>query len=423
MKTALLAGTNSDCGKTTLMLTLLQYFQSKNQTINTFKAGCDFIDPMWHQAITSKPSYNLDTRMMSAELCRSQIQQHNQADFALIEGVMGLFDGAKGVGGEGSSVDLARVLDCPVILVVDAKGMAGTIAALVSGFYDFAKQKGVIISGVIANNVGSSYHAELLVEALNNYKLPPLIAWMERANEELPHRHLGLKTPENGNVPNFLSFLHVNESLFIQAFSEITYPKNTGTKQPRLLENAVIAVSKDKACCFIYPANLDWLKEEGAIVSFFSPIAGDPIPENATAVWLTGGYPELFAEQLSQSKTWESLKGFIAANKPVLAECGGAMILGKELVDSEGRHWEMANVLPYVSVMQTKLAALGYREEKSGLRGHEFHYSKRQNDENLTPCFELEKGDAGIRYQNVRASYVHWFFATAPETAVTLLTT
>jgi cobyrinic acid a,c-diamide synthase len=423
MKTALLAGTHSDCGKTTLMLTLLQYFQSKQHTVQAFKAGCDFIDPMWHQAITGKPSYNLDTRMMGAELCQLQIQQHNQANFALIEGVMGLFDGAKGVGGEGSSVDLARVLECPVILVVDAKGIAGTIAALVSGFYDFAKQKGVTISGVIANKVGSSYHAQLLAEALNDYELPPLIAWMERSDEELASRHLGLKTPENSSVPNFLPFFHVNESAFNQAFSEITYPKTTVIKSTQLLENAVVAISKDAACCFIYPANLDWLKLEGAEIIFFSPVAGEPIPENATAVWLTGGYPELFAEQLSHSKTWESLKAFVAANKPVLAECGGAMILGKELVDSNGKHWAMANVLPYVSVMQPKLAALGYREEKSGLRGHEFHYSKRENDENLTPCFDVEKGDAGICYQNLRTSYVHWFFTTAPEKAVTLLTT
>jgi cobyrinic acid a,c-diamide synthase len=312
-------------------------------------------------------------------------------------------------------VDLARVLKCPVILVVDAKGMSGTIAALVSGFCDFAKQKGVTISGIIANKVGSAYHAELLAEALNAYKLPPLIAWMERNNEKLASRHLGLKTPNSSSIPNFLPFFHVNETAFNQAFSEISTPKTTVIKSTQLLRNVVIAVSKDEAFCFVYPANLDWLKSEGAEMVFFSPIAGDSIPENATAVWLIGGYPELFAEELSQSKTWESLKMFIDADKPVLAECGGAMILGKELVDSNGKCWAMANVLPYVSVMQTKLASLGYRAEKSGLRGHEFHYSKRENDENLTPCFEVEKGDAGIRYKNVRASYVHWYFATAPE--------
>ncbi|MDD5754769.1 MAG: cobyrinate a,c-diamide synthase, partial [Methylococcales bacterium] len=301
------------------------------------------------------------------------------------------------------------------ILVVDASGMSGSIAALVSGFYEFAKQKGVTISGIIANKVGSAYHAELLSDALRDYELPPLIAWMERNSEKLGSRHLGLKTPNNSNVPNFLPFFHVHETAFNQAFSDVVYAFDLPVKDTQLLKNTVIAVSKDEACCFIYPANLDWLKAEGAKIIFFSPVAGDSIPENATAVWLTGGYPELFAEQLSQSKTWASLKSFINEGKPVLAECGGAMILGKELVDLDGKRWAMANILPYVSVMQTRLASLGYREEKSGLRGHEFHYSKRENDENLTPCFDVEKGDAGIRYKNVRASYVHWYFATAPE--------
>ncbi len=336
MKTALLAGTNSSCGKTTLMLTLLQYFQSKQQSIVAFKAGPDFLDPLWHQAITGKPSYNLDTRMMGAEMCRQQLQQVEQTDVALIEGVMGLFDGVSGVGGEGSSVDLAKELQCPVILVVDAGGMSGTIAPLVSGFYEFAKQKSVRISGIIANRVGSAHHAELLTHALQNYQLPPLIAWIERNSETLGSRHLGLKIPKNSAVPNFLPFFHVNETAFTEAFSETIYPSVLSANNPPLLKNVIIAIAKDEVCCFMYPANLDWLKAQGAEVIFFSPVAGDLIPENATAVWLTGGYPELFAEQLSTSKTWQSLKTFIEAGKPVLAECGGSMILGREIVDLEG---------------------------------------------------------------------------------------
>lgn len=414
MKTALLAGTNSSCGKTTLMLTLLQYFQSKQQSITAFKAGPDFLDPLWHQAITGKPSYNLDTRMMGAEMCRQQLQQVEQTDVALIEGVMGLFDGASGVGGEGSSVDLAGVLQCPVILVVDAGGMSGTIAPLVSGFYEFAKQKGVRLSGIIANRVGSAHHAELLSHALQDYQLPPLIAWMERNSETLASRHLGLKIPDNSAVLNFLPFFHVNETVFAKAFSEITYPSILSVNDLPRLNGVTVAVTKDEACCFMYPANLDWLKAQGAEVIFFSPVAGDLIPENATAVWLTGGYPELCAEQLSTSKTWQSLKTFIEAGKSVLAECGGAMILGREIIDLDGKRWEMANVLPYISVMQTKLVSLGYRQELSGAKGHEFHYSKRENDENLTACFNMEKGDAGIRYKNVRASYIHWYFPSAP---------
>ncbi len=414
MKIALLAGTHSGCGKTTLMLTLLQYFQHKQQSITAFKAGPDFLDPLWHQAITGKPSYNLDTRMMGTDLCRLQLQQVAQTEIALIEGVMGLFDGASGVGGEGSSVDLASVLQCPVILVVNAGGMSGTIAPLVSGFHEFAKQKNVQISGIIANHVGSEHHAELLNKALKDYDLPPLIAWMERNNETLGSRHLGLKTP-NGNVPDLLPFFHVNETEFTKAFSDIIYPYVLPVNDSPRLNGVTVAITKDEACCFMYPANLDWLKAQGAEVVFFSPVAGDSIPDNATAVWLTGGYPELFAEPLSILKTWQSLKTFIEAGKPVLAECGGAMILGHEIIDLDGTAWEMANILPYISVMQSKLVSLGYRQEICGAKGHEFHYSKREKDENLTACFTMDNGDAGVRYKNVRASYIHWYFPSAPE--------
>ena len=414
MKIALLAGTHSGCGKTTLMLTLLQYFQHRQQSITTFKAGPDFLDPLWHQAITSKPSYNLDTRMMGADMCRLQLQHVEQTDVALIEGVMGLFDGASGVGGAGSSVDLASVLQCPVILVVDAGGMSGTIAPLVSGFYEFAKQKGVKISGIIANHVGSKHHAELLNEALNDYGLPPLIAWLERNSQTLGSRHLGLKTP-NGNVPDLLAFFHVNETLFATAFADVFCSGVLLADNSSLLKKAIIAIAKDEPCFLIYPANIDWLKSQVSEIIFYSALSGDSIPNNATAVWLTGGYPELFTEQLSTSKTWQSLKTFIEAGKPVLAECGGAMILGREIIDLNGKRWEMANALPYISAMQTKLVALGYRLEISGAKGHEFHYSKRENDENLTACFKMDKGDAGIRYKNVRASYIHWYFPSAPE--------
>jgi cobyrinic acid a,c-diamide synthase len=299
MKAALLAGTHSGCGKTTLTLALVQYFRQHRHDIVSFKAGPDFLDPLWHQAITGKPSYNLDTRMMGEAACRRQLGQlADRAEFALIEGVMGLFDGYSGVGGEGSSLDLARVVGCPVILVVDAGGMSGTIA-----------------------------------------------------------------------------------------------------------------IARDNACCFIYPANLDWLQSHGAKTVFFSPVAGERVPEEADAAWLPGGYPELHTERLSRSASWASLRDCADAGMPILAECGGAMLLGKALVDQNGRHWPMAGIFPYVSVMQSHLAALGYREEASGVKGHEFHFSTREQDEGLAPAFDVVTGDKGVRYRNVRASYVHWFFS------------
>lgn len=412
MKTALLAGTHSGCGKTTLTLALLQYFHQSQHNIISFKSGPDFIDPLWHQTVTGKPSYNLDTRMMRADACNRQLhQQAKHADMALIEGVMGLFDGYEGVGGAGSSVDLANVLKCPVILVVDAGGMSGTIAAVVTGFCQLAEQKNVRISGIIANKVGGEYHADLLRQALAEYNLPPLVAWMERNDKVLTERHLGLKMPKETLIPNYSSVLHVDDDALLRAFSEIAHNIPTIPHKP-LLQDKIIAIARDNACCFIYPANLDWLTSHGATLVFFSPIAGEAIPNNTDGVWLPGGYPELHAQQLSESKSWESIRAFANSGKPILAECGGAMLLGKTLVDIDGKHWPMAGILPYRSVMQPHLVALGHREESSGVTGHEFHYSKREQDDGLIPAFDVVQGDKGVRYNNVRASYVHWYFAT-----------
>lgn len=422
MKTALLAGTHSGCGKTTLTLALLQYFRNDQHNIVSFKSGPDFLDPLWHQAVTGKPSYNLDTRMMGATACRAQLHQQAQyAEIALIEGVMGLFDGYAGVGGAGSSVDLARVLECPVILVVDAGGMSGTIAAIATGFYQLAEQRNVRISGIIANRVGGEYHAGLLRQALAEYHLPPLVAWMERSDTVLTERHLGLKMPDETLLPDFTSALHVDPDKLLQAFAEISPTTQTTPHAPKL-QGKTIAIAKDNACCFIYPANLDWLSSHGATLVFFSPVAGEPVPENTDGVWLPGGYPELHAQQLSESNSWASLHAFADAGKPILAECGGAMLLGKTLVDVEGKHWPMAGIFPYSSVMQPRLVALGHREETSGVTGHEFHYSKREHDEGLTPAFDVAQGDKGVRYNNVRASYVHWYFATERHQASTWFT-
>jgi cobyrinic acid a,c-diamide synthase len=411
MKAALLAGTHSGCGKTTLTLALLQYFHQNRHSIVSFKAGPDFLDPLWHQAITGKPAYNLDTRMMGASACRAQLGQlTGSAEFALIEGVMGMFDGHSGVGGEGSSLDLARVLGCPVILTVDAGGMSGTIAALVTGFNQLAEQNHVRIAGVIANRVGSEYHAKLLKEALEAYDLPPLVAWMQAGEKGLTERHLGLKMPSEAAVPDFLAALHVDREVLLQAFSEVASAPARAGCTPQLA-GKTIAIARDNACCFIYPANLDWLSRQGAKPVFFSPLAGERVPEEANAVWLPGGYPELYAEPLSRSPSLASLRECADAGTPILAECGGAMLLGKALLDAEGRHWPMAAVFPYVSVMHPRLAALGYREEASGVKGHEFHFSVREQDEGLPPAFEVLQGDKGVRYRHVRASYIHWFFS------------
>ena len=397
------------------MLALLQYLKKQQHNVVPFKSGPAFLDPLWHQAVTGRLSYNIDTRMIGEYLSKQLIaEQIAFADCALIEGVMGLFDGREGVGGSGSSAELAKKLQVPVFLVIDAKGMSGSIVPMVSGYVSYAQKMGVTITGVIANRVGSIHHASLLVEALQQHQQPPLVAWMEKNAPVLPERHLGLVQPGEVSLPDFLPFLHIEVGSLLDLFTDTLFSQPK-TAEQSLLNNKKIAIAKDAACCFIYPANLDFLQQQGAEILFFSPVAGEAVPENADALWLPGGYPELFVEQLSQSNTWKSLQLFVEAGKPVLAECGGAMLLGKTLIDHEGKQWPMAKILPYQSIMQNRLASLGYREEASGIRGHEFHHSRRETEQVLEPCFQLTRGDKGIRYKNLRASYVHWYFASAPE--------
>lgn len=425
MNIALLAGTHSGCGKTSVTLALLQAIQRAGLSVASFKTGPDFLDPLWHQAVTSKASYNVDTQMVG--LADSLRQLHNAtADYALIEGVMGLFDGRTGVGESGSSLDLARVLGAPVLLVVDVGGMSGSVVPLVQGFCQSAKAKGVTITGIIANRVGSAYHAELIRNFLAEYEQPPLVAWMEKNAPVLPERHLGLIMPEASDVPDFSAAFHVDLDLI--AWGELSEPQQLSSSEREcwgsfltptyggLLQGKRIAIARDAACCFLYPANVDWLRAEGAELVFFSPLAGDAIPDGSDALWLAGGYPELHTEQLSQSATWVSLRAFIEAGNPVLAECGGMMLLGQELIDIEGRARAMAGIMPFSVRMQARLVSLGYRESAAGVRGHEFHYSERFADETLASCFELERGDTGLYYKNLRASYIHWYFPSNPET-------
>ncbi|WP_305906853.1 cobyrinate a,c-diamide synthase [Methylomarinum sp. Ch1-1] len=417
MKIALLAGTQSGCGKTTIMLALLQHFCRSKRTVAAFKSGPDFLDPLWHQAITGRPSYNLDTEMIGTALSRHILsEQAEDADWALIEGAMGLFDGRHGVGESGSAADLAKVLHTPVILVVDAKGISGSIVPLVSGFCSYAANMDVTIAGVIANRVGSEHHAELLRNFLADHDLPPLVAWMMKDAPVLKERHLGLMRPDEGGIADFDDFFHVDDVALTDAFDD--YPRQReaiSVSRSRRLAGKTVAIARDAACCFIYPANVDWLLAQGAGLRYFSLLAGDPVPPAADALWLPGGYPELYGEQLAHSASWPSLRQFIEDHKPVLAECGGAMLLGEKLIDQDGISWSMANLLPYASRMQDRLAALGYREDSRGVKGHEFHHSARVTTTDLPPAFNCRRGDCGVRYKNLRASYIHWYFASASD--------
>lgn len=411
----IVAAVGSGSGKTTLVLAILAKLQDLGIKVAPFKAGPDFIDPLWHHAITKDlQSYNLDTFLLGSKSCRTLCHAKSGNRMAVIEGVMGLYDGKSGVGGLGSTADLARTLKLPVILTVNAKGMAGSIVPLVAGFVQFAK--GFTIAGVIANRVGSDHHAALLATALEEYNLPPLLGWLKTDSTiTLEERHLGLVLPDDQLIPmrkRFVNALTLNVDRLLQCV-QITKQVILPKKRPKLrLAGKTIAIACDRAFCFIYPANVEWLESMGATICFFSPLASEIVPVNANALWFPGGYPELHAKALSNSSTWESVHTFVNADGNILAECGGMMALGDELIDHAGAAWRMAGILPIISRMLPRLAGLGYRQEAAGARGHEFHHSIREPCQ-LPPAFNLPKGDVGIHMRGVRASYIHWYFPSA----------
>ena len=422
----MIAGTQSGCGKTSVTLALLQAIQQQKISVAPYKAGPDYLDPMWHKAITGNTSYNIDTYMIGIEESKKLLQKGETKDLIFVEGMMGLFDGRQGVGEEGSSIDLAKQLDLEIWLVVDSKGMSGSIAPLVAGFVEFASKHNVTISAIIANQVGSKHHAELLATALQDFNLPPLVAWLEKDAPLLPERHLGLVMPnepaenEKLNIPDLTDSFYFIQNDWLNNITD--NPSATKWHLPLSgevsLAHTKIAVAQDQACCFIYQANLEWLAEQGAELQFISPLAGDKIPENTDALWLPGGYPELYASQLSTSKTLSSIDEFVKQGGSVLAECGGMMLLGKSIIDHSGTEWTMAGTLPFYSKMQDRLVSLGYRDELSGAKGHEFHHSTREliDEENqTTKAFSLKRGDEGVQFNNCRASYVHWYFPSAPK--------
>ena len=416
----IIAGVQSRSGKTTLTLALMAAMKRAEIPFAPFKAGPDYLDPAWHRAVSGRPSYNLDTFMVGEQGCRSLFHAKRAGNPGVVEGVMGLYDGKAGVGGPGSTADLARTLALPVLLVVNVRGMAGSLAPLLDGFQRAAD--GFAIAGILANQVGSANHARLLGELLADQGLPPLLGWLPRRDDLiLKERHLGLVDPRERDAPPWEALadaLHMNLPELLDAASRAAPeppPPPPVTPGNGLLRGRRVAVARDRAFCFIYPANLAWLADEGAEVRFFSPLAGEPLPENCDGLWLPGGYPELHAETLSGSGSWAGVRDFCQRGGAVLAECGGMMALGEELTGLDGRAWPMAGVLPVRTRMTAGLAGLGYRQDRSGVRGHEFHHSVREAT-TLPPAFDLARGDGGVRQGNVRAAYVHWYFPSQAET-------
>ncbi|HEY4290531.1 MAG TPA: cobyrinate a,c-diamide synthase [Puia sp.] len=375
----LLAAAHSGAGKTTVTLGLLRALQRKDLAVQPFKCGPDYIDPIHHRTAAGKDSINLDRFMMSDTHIRKLYDSHGSAaDVVITEGVMGLFDGAKK--SEGSSADIAKLLGLPVILVVNAKAMAYSAAALLYGLKNFDTELNV--AGVIFNFVDTESHYRLLCEAGEDVGIKALGHLPVNDSLRIPSRHLGLDTTE-AEAAIVAAADHIEKHIDLEALLALTRVESSRVPQttriPIPATNKKILVAYDEAFHFLYPENIRRLEEYGQ-VSYFSPIRDRKLPFIPDLLYLPGGYPELYLPELSANGSLiQQVKAYAASNRPMIAECGGMMYLGREIQDVTGKAWPMAGVLDIASSIFHKKMTLGYRTVRLGdlvLKGHEFHYSQ-----------------------------------------------
>ena len=440
------AGTQSGVGKTSLTLALVAAFRKRGLRVQTFKVGPDFLDPSYLTIASGRPCYNLDGWMTDqAYLLRLFERTTRDADLAVVEGVMGLFDGADPATSEGSTAEVARWLQAPVLLVANVHGMARSIAALVKGYAEF--DPGLRIAGVVANQSGTERHREWISASLTSASLPPLLGAIPRgAFPNLPSRHLGLVTADRDNLSeNILDELAdvVNRQTTLEHILDAARRAPTLSvpapppEIPSPSEAVPIGVARDQAFHFYYQDNLDELTRQGALLVPFSPLTDGHLPSDLKALYFGGGYPEEQAPALSANRPFlEEVRRFAESGRPVYAECGGLMYLTRGIETRDRKQYPLAGLLPAWTRMLDRLKTLGYVEVRltrdallggkgAILRGHEFHYSELLEDptrdgqwastyhlmRRRSKSGELE----GFQHRQTLASYVHLHWASRPE--------
>jgi cobyrinic acid a,c-diamide synthase len=441
MKGIVIAGTKSGCGKTTVSLGLMAALTRRGLKVAPFKVGPDFIDPGHHTRITKTVSRNLDGWMLSKDYNLAAFRRCTQgADIAVVEGVMGLFDGYDGKSEAGSSAQMAKWLGLPVILMVDARSMARSAAALVSGFEQFDKD--VAFAGVVFNNLGSDRHLHYLQEALvGNVQMPCRVVMQFNYKIESPERHLGLVTDNDHaltgeHIETLANLIEENIDLD-KLLKDLPILKSSGGVDQITRhgdeKKVRIGVARDSAFCFYYPDNLELLEQNGAELKYFSPISDDHLPRDIDGLYLGGGYPELNAAALEKNTAVrDEIKRNCLNGMPIYAECGGFMYLCEELWDKHGTPYSMAGCFPFSTRMFGRLKALGYREVtltrntiigSSGqrMRGHEFHYSELDDQSagvdtvyKLSDRNGVQKPPDGYFVHRTLGSYNHLHFGSQP---------
>ena len=417
----LVAAPASGQGKTTVTAALARLHVRQGRRVTVFKCGPDFLDPQIHAIASGRPCQNLDLGMCGEADARWRLARAaTNSDLILIEGVMGLFDG------EPSAADITERFGIPVMAVIDAGAMAQTFGAVAHGLASY--RPGLPFAGVLANRVAGPGHAELLRNSL-----APDMGWfgaLPKIADSLPERHLGLlQAVEIDDLDERLERLAdaLAATAAVDLPQAVIFADAPAPAPVPQLAGKVIAIARDAAFAFLYPANLETLRQLGADLRFFSPLAGDPLPA-CDAIWLPGGYPELHAAALTaNSGLRDALQAHVDFGRPLLAECGGMMSLFEEIVGQDGTRHRFAGLLPGRAVMQSRPAALGTQFAalpEGRLSGHTFHYSRSETP--LAPLVrartpEGRDGEAIYRRGRLTATYLHFYFPSNPGAIAALL--
>jgi len=408
-------------GKTLVTAALARRHRMAGRRVRVFKCGPDFLDPMILEQASGAPVYQLDLFMGGEEDCRCLLHDAaREADLILVEGVMGLFDG------DPSAADLAARFGLPVLAVLDGSAMAQTFGALAHGLASWRVD--VIVAAVLANRVGGARHAAMLEESLR-----PGLHWVGALGRDadigLPERHLGLvQAAEIADLDHRLDrAANALPEAAMWLPDPVAFPAPAAGTMAPLLPGMTVAIARDAAFGFIYPANIDCLRALGAKIVFFSPLNEDRLPPCHT-LWLPGGYPELHLEQLAANAPMrKAIRAHHAAGKPILAECGGMLYCLASLDDGKGKQAAMLGLMPGTATMQPRLAALGLQQldlPDGSLRGHTFHFSRIKTP--LAPTVTAGNPNGGVgeplfRHGSLWASYIHGYFPSAPEVIAKLL--
>ena len=454
MKGLLIAGTASGVGKTTVALAIMAGLRRRGLAVQPFKCGPDFLDTGHHTRICRRTARNLDTWMLSADANQSVLRNAaRDADMVVAEGMMGLFDGKSGNSEAGSSAEIAKLLKLPVVLVVDAAKSARSIAAVVLGFEMFDPE--LRLAGVILNRVASERHYGMLQAAIASSCRTKILGWLPREPKiAIPERHLGLQGAEQmyaSGEEHIETQIDALAALAEQYFDlgglmelECGLPLDGPAHNVAPLSADAlplrVGMASDLAFSFYYEDNLDMLREQGVEIVRFSPINDRGLPDDLDALYLGGGYPELYAKQLSGNRRMlDAVRAFADSGRPVYAECGGMLYLSQSLSDAEGTAYPMAGVLPLSMEMTGKLVQFGYAtveftedcllgNKGTAIRGHSFHYSRIAAQDGIGTSYRVQYSMSGkeelegFHRGNILASYIHLHFRANPVVAENFVT-